>query len=119
MIPFQFKVDIIQELEKLLPSYQFKVPSFVIEELEGIKKASRGKDKLAASVALKIASSPPLKISKYSLQPHEKVDQALLRIANVLCTNDRELKNKALDKGITVVYLRQKKYLAIDGHIHH
>ena len=116
MLPFQFKVDIVDELEKILPSYQFTVPSFVIEELESIKRASKGKDKMAASIALKIASSPPIKIRKEFLRPGEQVDDALLRISDVLCTNDRGLKIKALEKGISVVYLRQKKYLAVDGH---
>lgn len=117
MLPFQFKVDIIQELEKVLPSYKLKVPSFVIDELENIKRGSKGKDKLAASVALKLASSQPFKITKESLKPDEEVDQALLRISDVLCTNDRELKIEAKKKGIAVVYLRQKKYLALDGPI--
>ncbi|HSO25353.1 MAG TPA: twitching motility protein PilT, partial [Methanobacteriaceae archaeon] len=51
------------------------------------------------------------------LEPEEKVDDALIRISKVLCTNDRELREKARKKGITVVYLRQRKYLAIDGHV--
>ena len=31
--------------------------------------------------------------------------------------NDRELRRRARSRGITVVYLRQKKYLTVDGHI--
>ncbi|MEW6011349.1 MAG: PIN domain-containing protein [Euryarchaeota archaeon] len=116
MLPFQFKVDIIEELEKILPSYQLTVPSFVIRELEGIKKTAKGKDKLAASIALKMVSSPQIKITEYSLKRGEKVDDALLRISKVLCTNDRELKKRARSKGITVVYLRQKRYMAVEGH---
>ena len=32
MVPFQFNVDIITELEKVLPSYKLTTPSFVINE---------------------------------------------------------------------------------------
>lgn len=45
------------------------------------------------------------------------VDDALLRVSEVLATNDIELKKRARKKGITVAYLRQKKYIAIDGKI--
>lgn len=101
----------------ILYSYQLIVPDFVINELNGIKKGSKGKNKIAASVALKIAKSNPFKIKHIPLEPEEKVDDALIRISKVLCTNDRELREKARQKGITVVYLRQRKYLAVDGHI--
>ncbi|MCK9151759.1 PIN domain-containing protein [Methanobacterium alcaliphilum] len=117
MMPFQFNVDIISELEIILPSYQLLVPSFIINELEGIKKAAKGKDKIAASIALKISTSPPLKIIKASLKEGETADDALLRISKVLCTNDIELRERARKKGISVIYLRQKRYMAIDGHI--
>ena len=35
MVPFQFNVDIITELENKLPSYTLTTPSFVINELKG------------------------------------------------------------------------------------
>ncbi|MDI6644497.1 MAG: twitching motility protein PilT [Methanobacteriaceae archaeon] len=117
MIPAQFNVDIISELEQKIPSYKFIVPSIVIRELEKIKNHSKGKNRIAASVALKIASSEPVKIIEIKLKKNEKVDDALLRISKVLCTNDRELRRKARLKNIPVIYLRQRKYLAIDGYV--
>ena len=45
------------------------------------------------------------------------MDDALLRVSEVLATNDIELKNRAKEKGITIVYLRQKKYIAVEGKI--
>ena len=43
MVPFQFNVDIITELENLLPSYKLTTPSFVINELKGLKRNNKGK----------------------------------------------------------------------------
>ncbi len=117
MTSFQFQVDIISELERILPSYGLLVPSFVIDELERIKKRSKGSNSIAASVALEIACSPPIKVIKVDLDENENVDDALLRISKVLCTNDRKLRKKAKNEGITVVYLRQRKYLAVDGYL--
>ena len=117
MVPFQFNVDIISELEKILPSYKLTTPSFVINELKGLKRNNKGKTRLNANLALKLANSSKIEIKDISLLENETVDDALLRVSEVLATNDIELKKRAKDKGITVAYLRQKKYIAIDGKI--
>ena len=117
MVPFQFNVDIITELENTLPSYKLTTPSFVINELKGLKKNNKGKTRLNANLALKLANSSKVEIKDISLLENETVDDALLRVSEVLATNDIELKNRAKDKGITVAYLRQKKYIAVEGKI--
>ena len=117
MVPFQFNVDIITELENLLPSYKLTTPSFVINELKGLKNNSKGKIRLNANLALKLANSSKVEIKDISLLENETVDDALLRVSEVLATNDIELKKRAKDKGITVAYLRQKKYIAVEGKI--
>jgi rRNA-processing protein FCF1 len=117
MVPFQFNVDIITELENLLPSYKLTTPSFVINELKGLKRNTKGKVRLNANLALKLANSSKVEIKDISLLENETVDDALLRVSEVLATNDIELKNRAKEKGITIVYLRQKKYIAVEGKI--
>ena len=117
MVPFQFNVDVITELEKLLPSYKLTTPSFVINELKGLKNNNKGKIRLNANLALKLANSSKVEIKDISLLENETVDDALLRVSEVLVTNDIELKKRAKDKGITVAYLRQKKYIAVEGKI--
>jgi len=114
MVPFQFNVDIITELENLLPSYKLTTPSFVINELKGLKNNNKGKTRSNANLALKLANSSKVEIKDISLLENETVDDALLRVSEVLATNDIELKNRAKNKGITIVYLRQKKYIAVE-----
>ena len=117
MVPFQFNVDVITELEKTLPSYKLTTPSFVINELKGLKNNNKGKTRLNANLALKLANSSKIEIKDISLLENETVDDALLRVSEVLATNDIELKNRAKNKGITVAYLRQKRYIAVEGKI--
>ena len=117
MGPFQFNVDIITELEKVLPSYKLTTPSFVINELKGLKRNNKGKIRLNANLALKLANSSKVEIKDISLLENETVDDALLRVSEVLATNDIELKKRAKAKGITIVYLRQKNYITVDGKI--
>jgi uncharacterized protein len=117
MMAAQFNLDVVSQLQELLPTFQFTIPSFIIHELKTIKERSGGKNRVAASIALKIAESKPFKIKEILLHEEEQVDQALLRISPVICTNDRELRKNARIKQIPVVYLRQRKYLAVDGYL--
>ena len=120
MMSAQFHVDVVGELEQILPSCKLLVPSAVLIELNRIKNRSKGKNRIAASIALKIASSDPLEVLDMELEEGESVDDALLRLSGksrVLCTNDRELRRKAREMDINVVYLRQRRYLDVDGHL--
>lgn len=117
MMAYQFNLDVAGQLQQILSNNQYIIPQFVIEELSKIRERSRGRTRAAAAYALKISAHQPLIIKDIPILKGEKVDDALLRIANILCTNDRELRTKAREKGITVIYLRQKKYLAVDGYI--
>lgn len=115
----QCDVDVVTLLKNLLPSnYEIVIPSLVISELNKLKHKSKGKDKLAASIALKIAESEPFVIK--NIKKTEHVDNLLLKYCtqeDVLCTNDRVLRTRAREKSITVVYLRQHRYLEVDGYI--
>lgn len=117
MVAGQLNIDVVSQLEKLLPSFKFIVPSFVVRELENIQQRAAGKNKAAASVALKITRGYAVHIKNIHLLENEQVDDALIRISHVLCTNDKDLRLKARKKGLKVVYLRQRKYLAVDGYI--
>ena len=117
MMAAQFNLDVVGQLQELIPQFEYTVPSFIVKELENIHKRSRGKTRSAASIALKIAAQEPLRIKNIPQLQDEKVDDALIRISRVLCTNDRELRNKARKLKIPVIYLRQRKYLALDGYL--
>ena len=117
MIPFQFNVDILEEFKRVLPDYKLVTTDFVIKELQGLKNNNNGKVRLAAGLGLKIAQSGEIEIRNVSLNDGESVDDALIRISKVLATNDIVLKKKAKKNGIALVFLRQKKYLAVDGYL--
>ena len=116
---FQLDVDIVMELQNLLPSYyDLIVPSVVIDELTTLKKKSKGKNKLAASIAYTIANKEPF--NSVNIKKTDHVDNLLLKFCNdtdVLCTNDKILRKRARKRNITVVYLRQHRYLEVDGYI--
>lgn len=117
MIPFQFNLDILEEFKRILPNYKLVTTTFVLNELKGLKNNSKGKVRLAAGLGLKIAQSGEIEIREIPLNDGESVDDALVRVSKVLATNDANLRKKAKNKGIPLVILRQKKYLAVEGYL--
>ncbi len=120
MMSAQFHIDVVSELEQILPSCKLLVPTAVVKELSRIKNRSKGKNRIAASIALKIATSSPIEVLEMEQQKGESVDDSLLRLSKksrLLCTNDRELRIKAREKNINVIFLRQRRYLDVDGHL--
>ena len=117
MAPFQFHVDVFEELEYLLQKkIDFIVPSAVKLELTSI--SSRGGEGAAeASLALQLASR--CRVVDVTLQPQETVDDAIVKaaqkLAAVVATNDIELKKRLRDINIPVVYLRDKSKLEVEG----
>ncbi|MDI6654296.1 MAG: hypothetical protein QME59_00200 [Candidatus Hydrothermarchaeota archaeon] len=108
LLPFQFRIDIFAELDKLLDvRYEVYVTKGVIEELKKIK-SRHGKGALSVANKLRV------------IETEGSVDEALLKLASkevIIATNDKFLKEKIEKKGAPVIYLRQRKYLAIDGYI--
>ncbi|RLG58520.1 MAG: nucleotide-binding protein [Candidatus Hydrothermarchaeota archaeon] len=111
MIPFQFGIDIFEELNRLLDvRYEIALPECVLRELERLSK-KEAKAKAALELAKKL---PLIECSE------EDVDEFLYNIASktvIICTNDKNLKDKIRKKGSPVIYLRQRKYLDIAGHL--
>ena len=116
MAVFQFKIDIISELKKILPSYKLTTPKFVISELEGLKKNKNLNIRKQATMALKIAKSNDIEIMDISTLKGESVDDARVRVSKskILATNDSQLKKRAKEASIRVAYIRQKRYVVID-----
>ena len=117
MIPFQFNLDVFQEIEYILQrKVDFIVPSLVKSELTGI--STRGGEGAAeASLALQLASR--CRVVEVALNPGETVDDAIVKASKklgaVVATTDIELKKRLRDVNIPVVYLRDKSKLEVDG----
>ncbi|MDK2868958.1 MAG: uncharacterized protein PWP39_193 [Pyrococcus sp.] len=120
-IPGQFGVDIISELERILDvNYKIVIPNVVLEELKTILKEGklRGKDLIAARMALKLAERfPTVYIGEFmSKTTDELIYEFAISNDNVIvCTNDKQLRKRLREAGVPVVFLRQKKRLELEG----
>lgn len=110
MLPVQFKVDIFDELEKVLDSpFELVTITPVVSELGKISEKS-GKDSQAARIAIQLVRRHKIKI----LDVQGGTDAAILKIANentIVCTQDKKLQERLKREKIKTVFLRQRRYL--------
>jgi uncharacterized protein len=109
MVPEQFGVDIFSEMLRLGYA-EYLVPEAVLRELRVLaQKADKGLDKLAAKVGLGLAKR--CIVIGFGEYADLALENLALRENAAVFTNDKELKKRLIRKGITVIYLRQGRYL--------
>lgn len=107
MMPFQFSVNLDQELKRLFGDLPVLVPSSVLGELANSKDPA-GKGALALA-------------RKYEVTPTDlRGDDAVLdvakRLSAAVLTNDRGLIRRLRAENIPVVRLRSERYLELYEH---
>ncbi|MAG91401.1 nucleotide-binding protein [Candidatus Woesearchaeota archaeon] len=114
LIPMQFKVDIFSEFNRICNfNYKLFVFESSINELKKIISNQKGKNKKAAQIALKLIKSKNIGMIRSDEQYVDSLILENLDKDTIIATQDMELKNKVLDKGSSVIILRQKKYLKL------
>lgn len=111
LVPFQFGVDIFDEIRRLVPGAKIVVLKGTIRELNKI--AEQGvKEKKYVLLAKRLLDMHRVEI----VNRDGPVDSELLRLARegvIIATNDRELKRKVWDVGGRVIALREKNRLEL------
>ena len=119
LIPGQFGVDIIGELNRILDvKFEIAVPNIVLDELNVIERKAKVRDLMAVRMAkMLVERFKVIEIGKFGEKPTDvQIYEFAVKTPNVVvCTNDRLLKKKLRERGIPVVYLRQKKILELEG----
>lgn len=117
MIPYQFKVDIFAEIERIADfSYNLYVVDKTIEELNKIIKEQKGKNKEAAKFALKMISTKKIKVIK--TKSDKIADDEIVCLSKedpsmIIATQDKDLKRRLINHRIDLIILRQKSTLVI------
>lgn len=116
-VPSQFKLDIFEELANLLNRrFEPILLSSTKKELQGLTE-STPKIKKQALLALKFAEKCNfVPVDKDSLETY---DDVIVRVASEwktpVATNDKELRRRLREKGVPVIFLRQKRRLEMEG----
>ena len=118
-VPAQFGVDIFSESERVLErNLDFVVLDSVVRELEkkleDAVRTERYKFRVALDLVERCTRIPS--DSEARLVDDQILDYAGT-INGVIATNDRNLRERALEQGIAVLFLRGKKKLELQGSI--
>jgi len=106
----QYKIDIFDEIERLLGKTTFCVTKAIDAELDKLSEKYRKEVSIARNVMLK-------KKVKAIETESMNADASLVELAKkgyIIATADKALKKKIKTKGARLIYLRQKKYLEIE-----
>lgn len=131
LVPGQFKVDIFSELDRVMDGpYEILVPEGVLKELDGLVEKGKADDRRAARLAklllehqrqrdFRAAGESRCKGLKIISQSNGMyVDDAILEFAEdgtLVATNDAALKRRLLERGVRVIYLKQRQYLMVSA----
>ena len=110
LIPGRFRVDVFRELERF-GRPEFLTIDLVMDELRKLSSGS-GQDASYARLGLSLIEEKEVSV----METHgTNADQEIERLASeqdlVVCTQDRELQERLRREGLSVVSLRQKRYL--------
>lgn len=113
-VTFEFKLDIIVEIEKLLgKNYNLFIYAGTIDELKAVERKG-DKNKRFLPLIVKMLHLYGFKIIKSEIS---YIDDQILSNTNskvIIATNDKELRQKLQKKyNQKVMYMRQKSYLEI------
>jgi len=118
-VPFQFKIDVFQELDRLLGKAEPVILTTTLEEIEALARKRSPRMGKQASAALGLAKK--CETVEAEKKPNESYDDVVLRTAKELncpvATNDANLRKKLREAEVTVVYVRQKSHLEIEGRL--
>ncbi len=117
MIPGQFKVDIFDELDNLC---NFRYKLYVLDKtLDELRKLAelKGRDRACARIALDFVKVLKFVVLDTSYYEEKHPDDIIVKIADkdswIVATQDKFLKHRLRKKEVSIITLRQKKYLKL------
>lgn len=107
--PFQMNVSIFEEIDGRYPGNRVFTLDRVIEEAKSIEDGKYG------GLIEKLVESEDVQVLE--TEGNGFVDDLLVDLSDefLIATNDRELKNRVLDKGRPVMYIRSKSHIVVEN----
>jgi rRNA-processing protein FCF1 len=113
---FEFSIDLEDEIVNLIGKSSIIVPKPIIDEIKLIINKGKNYKKKIAQNSLKIIEN---KYKIVDLNINKKGDDALIdyakELSGIVVTNDKDLKKRLRIEKISVIFLRGKNRLNIEG----
>ncbi len=120
-VPAQFRVDIFAETERVIErNIEFIVLKSVVRELErnleDAVRTKRFKFRTALDFVERCSVVELDEVSRTKPVDDQVLEYAI-SVSGVVATNDKELRERSLARGVPVLFLRGKKRLELQGTI--
>ena len=120
-VPAQFSVDIFAESERVVERrIEFVILKSVIQELKRKLEGAVRTEKFKFRIALDFVERCTI-IGLDEITSGKPVDDQVLEYAfsvnGIVATNDKELREKSLERGVPVLFMRGKKRLELQGNV--
>ena len=113
MMPYQFGINLEKELTRLLGVCRIIVPVTVVEEMERLAEKG-GKVGRAAQLGLSIIKKRGFRLMETENRGDDGVIETALKMEAAIVTNDKELKKKAKELQLPIIYLREGEKLELE-----
>lgn len=113
LMPYQFDINIEKELNRLLGVCRIIVPRSVVEEVEKLAEKG-GETGRAAQLALSIIKKRCFRVVETSCKGDDGVIETAIKMEAAILTNDKELKKKAKEMRLSIIYLREGEKLEME-----
>ena len=115
-VPFEFRVEIIGEIQKLLGnSVSFVIVEETLQELEQVEKKGDKNKKFLPLIATFLNRYNVQILTQINTNQTSHVDDTLCTLPKdfTIATNDKELRHRLWEIPKRVIFMRQKSYLDI------
>ncbi len=113
MLPYQFGINIEKELSRLLGVCRIIVPRTVVEEMEKLAEQG-GEVGRAAKLGLSIIKKRGFRLMETESKGDDGVLETALKMDAAIVTNDKELKRRAKELKLPIIYLRGENKLEME-----
>jgi rRNA-processing protein FCF1 len=114
MLPIESDVRVFEEIERLVGEVDLVAPEAVFEELRKLADGGSGREAMAASVGLDLATERCRIVeSDESYADDALVDLAAGGSVDCVVTNDSPLRTRLLAADVPVIHIRGRNKLAI------
>lgn len=109
MMPFQFSINIDEELGRLLGLFEIRIPSKVFHELKALAKSNP-----TAKSAMALLRARRWPVDEVEGSGDEAVVNHAVKARAIVVTNDAELRRALRLNGVPTIYLRSRRKLEFD-----
>ena len=117
LLPFPKNINLEKELDRVFPGGKIVILDFILNELKGIAK-EKGSIGRSAKLGIQLSQKwTNMVFDAKELTVDDQLITAAQALKAIIATNDREIRKKAKQKGIPVIFVRGYSHFELDGQV--